>query len=79
MFEFLTVSVDAYEQYNSSADVFAIPAGFDKNTCNIKASKVRHGQSIKQSTVRHKSVNRSINQPIDQSVNQSAESNMIIQ
>ena len=60
MFEFLTVSVDAYEQYNSSADVFAIPAGFDKNTCNIKASKVRHGQSIHQSTVRHKSINQPV-------------------
>ncbi|OQV13808.1 hypothetical protein BV898_12027 [Hypsibius exemplaris] len=39
MFEFFTVSVDAYDQYNTSADVFAIPAGFDMNTCNIKVNK----------------------------------------
>ncbi|GAU87643.1 hypothetical protein RvY_00459-2 [Ramazzottius varieornatus] len=41
MYEFLTVSVEAYEKYNSSADIFTIPASFDINTCNIKVSKTQ--------------------------------------
>ena len=40
MYEFLTVSVEAYEKYNTSADIFTIPASFDIGTCNIKVSKV---------------------------------------